>query len=374
MNLALIGLLRRGLSLAYTVFKVLPADGRKVVFLSRQSDTIPLDFALLADRLAGASADVHLVFRCRQMGNTYRQKVAYALRLLGDAYHLATARVAVLDSYSVAVSVLHHKPSLYVIQLWHAMGKIKQSGFANLGKPYGRDPRLAAALRMHANNNLVAAGAPAWNKFYRASFGPGDYQLLNVGLPRLDHLLSDGPAIRERLLARYPELVNKTVLLYAPTWRNNGHSGTAQLAQHVDFDTCALVTREHRIGANEDVADPRQTVIDADVATIDLLSVCDYLITDYSAIAVEAAAIHVKTLYYLFDYADYALNNGLNIDLFTEMPGCVFEDAADLLAVVRSGCYNLAALDNYRAKYVPATPGQATQTISEIILKHLEAG
>jgi len=369
MNLKVISLMRHALSLAYTVFKLLPQNGHKVVFLSRQSDTVPPDFAMLASRLTAQDPQTRIVFRCRRFGSTPRWQAAYILQILGDAWHLATARVAVLDSYSIAVSVLKHRPSLYVIQLWHAMGKIKRSGYANLGMPYGRSAALAQALSMHANNDLVVAGGEAWNRFYRESFGPGHYQLLNVGLPRLDRLLTDG-GIRQRLLDAYPVLTQKTVILYAPTWRPSGQSGADELLRQVDSDTYALIVREHWKTGH----DARETVISPDVPTVDLLTVCDYLVTDYSAIAVEAAALRVKTLYYVFDYDDYANNNGLNIDLFAEMPGCVFKDAAELMAALKSGRYDDATLERYRAKYLPSQPGHATEAICTVILDHLRDG
>ena len=47
-------------------------------------------------------------------------------------YHLATASVCVLDAYWPAISLLHHKKSLTVIQMWHALGKIKPVSYTHL--------------------------------------------------------------------------------------------------------------------------------------------------------------------------------------------------------------------------------------------------
>ena len=58
----------------------------------------------------------------------------YALSRSKACITLRPASVCVLDSYWPAVSVLHHKKQLAVIQMWHAMGKIKKSGYQSLGK------------------------------------------------------------------------------------------------------------------------------------------------------------------------------------------------------------------------------------------------
>ncbi len=54
---------------------------------------------------------------------------------------------------------------------------------------------------------------------------------------------------------------------------------------------------------------------------------CDYLITDYSAIALpEVAALNKPTYYWIYDYEEYLSNNGLNIDIKKELGSYAFED------------------------------------------------
>jgi CDP-glycerol glycerophosphotransferase (TagB/SpsB family) len=104
---------------------------------------------------------------------------------------------------------------------------------------------------------------------------------------------------------------------------------------------------------------------------VELLCACDYIITDYSAIAVEAAILNKKTYYYLFDYEDYKRDNGLNIDLFEEMPGCVFKQGTELIEALEQGSYNLTALASYRKKYLPAGLGTSTDAITDMILENI---
>lgn len=56
-------------------------------------------------------------------------KISYCFSVIGDMYYLATSKVAILDTYSITVSCLKHKKSLKVIQMWHALGALKNSGF-----------------------------------------------------------------------------------------------------------------------------------------------------------------------------------------------------------------------------------------------------
>ena len=74
--------------------------------------------------------------------------------LRSDTYHLATSDVAILDSYCIAVSVLHHKKSLLVIQMWHSVGTMKKFGYSILDKPEGSSSKLAKLMKMPAQFRL----------------------------------------------------------------------------------------------------------------------------------------------------------------------------------------------------------------------------
>lgn len=57
--------------------------------------------------------------------------------------------------------MLNHKSSLTVIQIWHALGKIKQSGYQTVGKAGGRGRLVADELCMHRNYDYIIAGGKA---------------------------------------------------------------------------------------------------------------------------------------------------------------------------------------------------------------------
>ena len=54
----------------------------------------------------------------------------------------------------------------------------------------------------------------------------------------------------------------------------------------------------------------------------DLLQMCAYFITDYSSLALEAAAMDKPTLFYLPDDDRYRSENGVNIDLLPSRRIC----------------------------------------------------
>lgn len=349
----------------YAPLKVFPTNKNKILFLSRQSNECTLDFKMLQDELLKKDPALEIVSICKRSSDSKLDIIPYGIAFLRSMYHLATASVCVLDSYWPAACILKHKPELTIIQIWHALGKIKQSGYQTLGKSGGRGRLVADELCMHRNYDYIIAGGESWNPFYCASFDTTEDKLLNYGLPRIDYLLATEEDNRERIYKLYPEFKNKTVLLYAPTFRRGIEFNWQQLRDCYDPSRFILVVKGH---PNQPISSDSSDVYTCDeFKSTELLSVCDYLITDYSAIAVEGAILNRKTLYYVFDYDEYNSTNGTNINLFDEMPGCVFRDAESLIQSLDAP-YRQDSLDNCRKKFLPAELGTSTEKITELII------
>ncbi|MBQ9531931.1 MAG: CDP-glycerol glycerophosphotransferase family protein [Eubacterium sp.] len=370
MKVFILYVLRALLVIIYAPLKLLPSKKNKVVFLSRQTNGAGLDYRLLQDYLKSEKEDIKIVNICRRYERNekgYSEYVVFVKNIFRSLYHLSTSRVCVIDGYWPAVSMLRHKKTLTVVQLWHAMGKIKESGYKSLNKKSGRNPKIAKAMAMHRNYDVIIAGGKAWNKFYCESFDVSEDVLLNCGLPRIDYLLSTKEENREKILTAYPQLKDKTVLLYAPTFRKGWNADWSSFAEGLDFDKYALIVKNH---PNQKLTLTSDCLTCDEFSSDELLSVCDYLITDYSAIAVEGALLDVKTLYYVYDYEKYIENNGLNIDLFEEMPGCVFKTSEDLIKALEEE-YPKQALENYKKKFLPENLGTSTETIGNYIIEAL---
>ena len=364
-------ILRLGLSIIYFFLKLIPAKENKVVFLSRQSDSLSRDFIMLKEKLISERPDAQIVVCCHRLeGAENGGLISFAMSTLKSMYYMATSSVCVLDAYWPAVSLLHHKKSLTVIQMWHALGKIKQSGYQTLGKESGRSEQMAHLMRMHRNYDYIIAGGKAWNPFYCLSFDTMEDKLVNCGLPRIDYLLETANANKTAVLNAYPEFVDKTVVLYAPTFRKNIALHWEELADMITSDeNFVFIAKGH---PNQPLTTENPAVYSCDeFKGVELLAAADYLVTDYSAIAIEAAVLNVPTCYYVYDYEEYHSKNGMNIDLFETMPDCVFREPKELMECIAEGRYNYAALEAYRKKYLPENLGTSTEQIVNLIMDNM---
>ncbi len=362
------------LKIIYGFCKLFPADDNKVLFCSRQSNSVPLDFKLLQEELTSRNSNVKITTICRNIGSGAGDYIRFGLCLLKSMYHLATSRVCIIDSYWPAVSLLNHKKSLTVIQIWHAIGKIKKSGHASVGAVSGRSTDSAQLLNMHENYDHIIAGARVWNDYYCESFGVSEDVLLNYGLPRIDYLINTAEDNRNRFFEENPNLREKKIILYAPTFRRNMEARWADIIDKVDYDKYALIIKNHpsqRIYGEKPQGDVHYF---DDWKTMDLIAVCDYVITDYSAIALEAAVLNKRTYYWAYDYKEYLENNGLNINLHEAAPGHVFKDIDELMMSMDKDEYNDEVLDAYRRKYLPEDLGTSTKKITDLIVSAMIEG
>lgn len=365
------------LNLIYSFLKLFPTKN-KIVFLSRQSNQTPLDFKLIIDELNNKNNfNYKMVVLCQRIeGKEQIRKgiFKFVSNLFKSMYHLATSKVCIIDSYSLPVSILKHKKDLTVIQIWHAMGKIKQSGYQTLDKPDGRSKKMALALDMHKNYDVIVAGAEAWNEAYIGSFNVSKDILWNIGLPRAAYIYNNMKRIQKKIYKRYPELKNKKIILYSPTFRVSKRSSTEDLIKNIDFSKYSLIITSHPKHLLN-IDNPNiYTSSKLKINIYELLTICDYFITDYSSLAVEAAAINKKTYYYLYDYEEYKKRNGLNLDTLKEFPKLSFRDGKKLIDNLQSGKYDIDSFNRYKEKYLPKDFDKAIVKIANFIIDKMEFG
>lgn len=208
-------------------------------------------------------------------------------------------------------------------------------------------------------------------------------------------MLETAQSNREAVLREYPQFNGKTIILYAPTFRRNISLHWDSLAEAVADANLkepgadgkgqyVLVVKGHP-NQKLDTAGKPGVYECAEFKAVDLLAACDYLITDYSAIAIEGAILSRPTWYFVYDYEEYRQKNGMNIDLFDVMPGCVFRDGRELMnrlvsadraartdeISIENNPYPRRTLNAYRKNYLPENLGTSTKQIADLILEKM---
>lgn len=356
-----------GLRFLYLFLRPLPLKN-KVVFFSRQSSTIPLDFTLLAQEIQKQSPETEIVYFCRKMRR--KTKVfSYCCFILHSLYHLATASIAVTDTYSIQLCVLRPKRGQTVVQVWHAVGAVKQFSYQCLDKPGGQPAALAKAMEMHKNYDYVFCTSEATADIYAQGFQMPREKILPLGMPRVDYLREADPALRARYLEARPELAGKQICLYLPTFRAGVEVGMERLMDAFStVENAVLLIKPHPMSK---ITLPEDVSVGKGWSTYEMMKVADCVITDYSAASLEVSLLNKPVYLYLYDYDAYTDAQGLNIDLWKALPHAAFRTAAEVAQAVQREDYDWAALQVYRETYIQTAQEDNTGNIVRFLLQRI---
>lgn len=358
------------LNIIYAFMKLLPAK-KKVVMLSRQNNQPSDEFIMIKEELKRQHPEIEVVMLCRTLDggifSTFFRKATYLFHMFVQMFHLATSQVAILDTYCIAVSLLRHKKSLTVIQMWHSMGTMKKFGYTALDKEEGSRHELAYAMKMHQNYDYVFASAEAYKEHLASGFHCDVRKIITMPLPRLDLLKSKQyeSDIRKKIYGKYPKLKDKQTILYCPTFRKEEEGLKAAvdaLIKAVDTEKYNLVIKLHPLSKIE-VSEKAAAALE--FSSFEMLFAADYVISDYSCIVYEAAVREIPLFFYNFDMELYTGGRGLAIDYYKELPGKITGDADELIQAVEKP-YDMEALRRFSRKYVYPTE-HATKDIADFI-------
>ena len=174
--------------LFYVFFKLFPTQTNKVLFLSRQTDSPSIDFRMLQKELLKQNAKLKIKTMTKRIQKTPKEIFfKNTPQMFRQMYHLATAKVCVIDGYNIAVSTLKHKKSLRVVQIWHSLGAIKKFGKASPKTTF--EQKIAEIFHMHEEYDTIVCPSDASAGFFAEAFGYDKKTVKVCGLPRVDYLL-----------------------------------------------------------------------------------------------------------------------------------------------------------------------------------------
>lgn len=357
-----------------------------VALLSRQSAQPSSDYAILYRRLCETLGEDRVVMETcdSELGD----KRSFVHNMYTQLVVACRSRVVVLDGYNPAVCIPDASSRTRVVQLWHATGALKKFGFQSLDTPAGRSSAYAATAHMHQHYDWIIAAGPGAVASYAQAFGYEEDRIAALGMPRMDYLMDSSPdSLRLRrdrqLRAAFPFLSSgRTNVLYAPTLRKGaGYDNWIATYLYALLEACPqdavnLVYAGHPL----DCAFPHELSLRypalrfcPGASTVDLLESADYVITDYSSIALEAGLIGKNVLFFVPDLETYEKSPGLNIDLSDHRVCFASTDGGTIMQAALSPepVPGAANWKRYCARYFEGITLGSTQRVVDFILDQL---
>lgn len=378
----------------YFFIKLFTKQKKQVYLLSRQFNSPSINYQIIIDELK--KDNIPYKVKCKKISssindsmrtqghysNTFnlikkvfsnlKSTLSYYFSLYDQMVSIASSKVIIVDGYNLPVSLLKHKKGTKVIQMWHALGAIKKFGYQSIGKVDGINPTVARILKMHANYDYVISGSEGMNKYFAEAFNVPIEKVLAIGTPSIEFLKKKDNKITKKIKEKYPALKNKINVLYSPTFRNEKNYNYEELINNTDFTKVNLIITNH-FKVEERATDPRVININSnEFQTFDILKIVDYVITDYSALMIDASVINKKILLYVYDYDEYKKNNGVNLDLLNDFPTIAYQDAKKLMNVINKNKYDIKAYHEFQKKYTPHIKTTSTEANMDLIKRCLD--
>lgn len=365
-------------AIMFAIFRIFPVKLNKIVFLSPHNENFNDSLGAVMDEVIRRDefrvimiSGSDLKFNRSRPFHSIGRIIGF---FTGKAFHLATAKYVFLNDNFMPMGKLHFNKKAVITQLWHAEGAFKKFGLDI------EQSEKVRALEKAGNAKLtyVVCSSEDVAPIYAGAFGVSDYKVLPLGSARSDYFFRDFNLDRMRadFDKRYPECKGKKLVLYAPTFRDNPADDSRILA---NFDIDAF---NERFGDEYSLLIRLHPQVHADVEfngavdvckyenTLELMKLCDILITDYSSICMDFAIQNKPVYFYAFDLERYEKERAFYFDYESYVPGPVAKDFQTLLNLLNSNVsetYRLRRNDFNYANF--GTPdGKAAERIVDKII------
>ncbi|MCM1544645.1 MAG: CDP-glycerol glycerophosphotransferase family protein [Ruminococcus sp.] len=256
------------------------------------------------------------------------------------SFKLATSQYVFLNDNFMPMAKLNFREQTVVIQLWHAEGVFKKFGLA-ISQP---DEIRKNEIELNKRLSFVVCSSKAVAPLYAEAFGVDESKVLPLGSARVDYFFSGANAenLRKKIDELYPELQNKKLVLYAPTFRDDpkqnvnilSHFDIAAFNEALGGEYALLVRLHPQLHESIDKIDGAVDATEFDDVR-ELVLACDVLITDYSSICMDFSILDKKTIFFAYDLEEYIAMRDFYFDYETYVPGAVVRDTEAIIDEIR---------------------------------------
>lgn len=341
-----------------------PVARDRVVLATARGSSLEGNLAYIDAALRAHDPSLTIVHLVHPYGYRWTAKVAYLFRLMRAMVELRRASLFIVDNAYLPVHVARHRSSTTVVQVWHAASALKRFGL-DVPLTGGRTERRF----LHRHYDYVAASSEFARGPYAAAFGVAPDQVVVTGMPRAD-FFSDPAAMgraRARILARYPALAGRTVVVCAPTFRGRGATKEAstsldgrRLRAALPGDHILVLKAHPNLDPTLTPADGFDLVIDHTTDINHVFTITDILVTDYSSSIFEYALVRRPLILVVPDLEGYERSPGLYLDYRTEMIGVHVRDADGVAAAIAAGRFDIEAYDAFIARHLGPADGRSS--------------
>lgn len=358
----------------YKIYCILYKQQRdRVLFLSASRASLTGNFEFVFNEVKNRKKyDTNIMLKSNL-------KVKYTLsQRFRLCYLIATSKYIFLDDFYPMIYALRLRKNTELIQLWHAMGAFKTVGYSRMNKIGGP----SSYSLTHKNYTGAIVSSESIRKDYAEAFGISIDKVHALGVPRTDILFDSKYAekTKKALYQKYPSLVEKKVILFAPTFRGNGQKTAHYNFDWFDFekfsetfkDEYVCIYKLHPFIKNKPKydlnADPFYLDLTKEREINDLLFITDVLITDYSSVIFEYSFFKKPVVFYVPDLEDYKSSRDFYYPLAKYTYGPTAKNFDELIKNVKNNKVDTKKLNKFTEYFCSACDGKSTKRVVDYFL------
>lgn len=374
------------------VYRFIPCHEKTILFISFHGRGYSDNPMALHQYIS--SHDKYRGYRCIYAIKNHKQKnltienakiieyfsIPYFFYLARSKYWIANCK---LPKY-----VLKKDNQVY-LQTWHGtpLKKLAHDIIVPEGTTFYRSEMSVEEMRSTYDNdvskyNYMISPSAFTTEVFQSAFAINKERLIETGYPRNDILSNYCDNDIEMIKAKLNLPMDKKIILYAPTWRDNSYNLKGYTFKlEVDFkkwqeelsDDYIVVFKPHYLIVNDfDLGEVKDFVyyIDPkeDISTLYLIA--DVLVTDYSSVFFDYAILKRPIYFYMYDLDSYRDElRGFYLDIYRDLPGPIVEDENQLVKLINNEEYDFKRLEAFNRRFNNREDGNASKRVIEILLK-----
>lgn len=304
------------------------------------------------------------------------------------AYYKALTR-AKYWVFNAKMAPYYHKAKDQIyLQTWHGT-PLKRLGhdIEDTGKHYRAYLTHEQMVKSYDQDSrhwdwLIAPSSFAAEKFETAFQFPRE-KMIQVAYPRTEVLTKVTPEKMKQVKTTYKLPLDKKVILYAPTWRDDTYGLDGyHIKLQVDFarwktvlgqDYVVLFKPHYLISNQVKIDESLRDFVFSMPATSDIHEaylMADILVTDYSSVFFDYAILNRPIYFYMYDLDVYGTAlRGFYLDVQDDLPSSPFQTEDELLFAIRDKNFDQERLRVFNQRFNPWAQGNSSQKIIEKIMQ-----
>jgi CDP-glycerol glycerophosphotransferase (TagB/SpsB family) len=348
------------LPLVYFINKWRPVDKDLVIFADAHHKKIPFNMKLIKENVEQKDNIKIKEYYLDFATVSSLESLFFSFKFMKD--YSRAGYVFICDNF-LPISSCKKKKATKVVQLWHACGALKKFG-------YDAKDDIPDFYKGHVykNYNLVTVSSEYCIAPFKSAMKQKDNIVRACGISRTDYYFNKRfiERAKDKFYKEHRCAKGKKIVLWAPTFRGNaidpyfeGSDKIKILEERLKKLDYFLVTKFHPHYKK------RENLRTSKLLTEELITLADFLITDYSSVLFDFLLLKDNLILFNPDLFHYQKNRGFYLN-YEEIPAVQINNINGIYKYLKnyeSNIINKEKIDKFRLKFLRDCFGSSTVNI-----------